>query len=123
MPILNSPSGQVILASSSTGAGSWYRRHPKMAKLTFQVVHVGTSAGATVGSTVVIEASNDGVNALATVLGTVALAGDTPQSDGFAIDAPWEYYRAKINSIVAATAGSTGSSFSVSVAVSAQQGE
>lgn len=123
MPMLQSPGGQVILASSSTGAGDWYRVHPKLGKLTFQVTHNPTSIGATgttVSSTTVIEASNDGVNALGTVLGTVALAGDGVQSNGFATDAHWEYVRAKINSVGAASAGSTGAGFGISVSVSAE---
>jgi len=114
------PGPNLILTSSSTGAGDWHRVHPKLGKLTFQVLHTGTSAGATVGSTTVIEASNDGSNALGTVLGTVGLAGDTPQSDGFTIDANWSYVRAKINSVVAATAGSTGNGFAIAVHCSAQ---
>lgn len=120
MPLLQSPGGQVILASSSTGAGDWYRVHPKLGKLTFQVTHTGTSVGTTIGSTTVIEASNDGVNALATVLGTIAIAGSDVKADGFATDAHWEYIRAKINSVQAATAGSTGTTFGISVAVSAE---
>lgn len=117
---LHSASGQVILASSSTGAGDWYRVNQKLGKLTFQVTHNPTSIGATVSSTTVIEASNDGVNALGTVLGTVALAGDNVQANGFAVDAHWEYVRAKINSVGAASAGSTGTGFGISVSVSAQ---
>ena len=114
------PGPNLILTSSSTGAGNWHRIHPKLSNLTFQVLHTGTSAGATVGSTTVIEASNDGVNALGTVLGTVGLAGDTPPNNGFTIDANWSYVRAKINSVVAATAGSTGSAFAIAVYCSAQ---
>lgn len=118
MPILQSAGAQAILQSSSTGAGDWYRVHHKIAKLTFQVVHTATSAGASVSSTTVIEASNDGINPLGTVLGTVALAGDTLASDGFAIDTHWEYIRAKFNGIGAATAGSTGPTFGIEVFVS-----
>lgn len=121
MPIIQSAGAQAILQSSSTGAGDWYRVHHKISKLTFQVTHNPTSVGATgttVSSTTVIEASNDGINALGTVLGTVALAGDNVQSDGFAIDAHWEYVRAKINSVGAASAGSTGAGFGIEVFVS-----
>lgn len=120
MPLLQSPGGQVILASSSTGAGSWYRVHPKLGNLSFQVVHTGTSVGTTVGSTTVIEASNDGVNALGTALGTIALSGSDVASDGFTTNNHFEYVRAKINSVQAATAGSTGTTFGISVSVSAQ---
>ena len=117
------PGPNLILSSSSSGAGDWHRVHPRLGNLTFQVLHVGCSVGATgttVSSTVVIEASNDGSNALATVLGTFAISGDSPQSDGFTADANWSYIRAKINSVGAASAGSTGSNFAISVRVSAQ---
>ena len=117
------PGPNLILSSSSSGAGDWHRVHPKLGKLTFQVVHTGTSVGATgttVSSTTVIEASNNGVNALDTVLGTIVFAGDSPQSNGFTIDANWSYVRAKINSVAAASAGSTGSSFGIAVTCSAQ---
>lgn len=118
---LHSPGGQSILTSSSSGAGDWYRVNPKLGKLTFQVTHTGTSVGATVGSTTVIEVSNDGVNAVGTVAGTVAFSGDSPQSNGFALDAHWEYVRAKIQSVAATSAGSVGTGFAINVNVSAQK--
>ena len=82
-------SGQVmdILAptAAATITGPWmYKDAPKS---TLQVV-------ATAAATVVIEVSNDGVNAIATALGTVTLAG--AGSDGFPIDAPWKYIRARV---------------------------
>ena len=117
---LQSPGGQVILTSSSTGPGDWYRVHPKLGLLTFQVTHTATSVGASLSSTVVIEGSNDGVNAMATVLGTIVFAGASVQSDGFATNNHPEYIRAKYNGIGAATAGSTGSTFAIVTTVSAQ---
>lgn len=105
--------------STSTGAGKWYRVHPNRGKLTFQVTHTGSSDGATVQSTVLIQASNDGVNPLLTTagstvdaLGTVVLNGGSPQSAGFAIDASWEYVRAYVNAL------STGS---IDVTVGSQE--
>jgi len=99
-----------ILNSSSTGAGEWYRVHPNRGKLTFQVLHTGTSVGATVQSTVHIQVSNDGVNPLLTTagtsvdaLGTVTLNGGSPQSAGFAIDAAWEWVRANTNALSTGT--------------------
>lgn len=109
-----------ILNSSSTGAGEWYRVHPKHSNLTFQVVHTGTSVAATVASTTVIEASNDGVNALSTPLATIVISGDSPQSLGVAIDANWQWVRAKYNGIQASTAGAAGSGFAVKTIVSSQ---
>ncbi len=109
-----------ILDSTSTGAGQWYRVHPKHSNLTFQVVHTGTSVGATVSSTVLIEASNDGVNAMSTPLATIVIAGDSPQSLGIAIDANWQWVRAKNNSLSASTAGSAGSGYGLKTIVSSQ---
>lgn len=82
-------SGRVldILAptTEATVTGAWmFKDAPKSA---IQVV-------ATAAATVVIEASNDGVNTVATALGTVTLAG--AGSDGFATDAPWKYIRARV---------------------------
>ena len=42
-------------------------------------------------------------------------------ADGLATDMHWEYVRAKINSVQAATAGSTGNTFAIAVTVSAAQ--
>jgi len=71
--------------AAATVTGSWmFKDAPKS---TIQVV-------ATAAATVVIDASNDGVNAIATVLGTVTLAG--AGSDGFTTDAPWKYIRARV---------------------------
>jgi hypothetical protein len=70
--------------TASTFTGAWmYKASPNT---TIQVV-------ATAAATVVIEVSNDGVNAIATALGTVTLAG--AGSDGFVTNAPWKYIRAR----------------------------
>ena len=96
-----------ILGSTAVGAGSWYRVPQKAGIMTFHSVQTGT-AGSTHSSVVDIEGSNDGVNAIATALGTITLSSAaSPGSDGLAIDAAWAYFRAKINSIT------TGSSVSV----------
>ena len=71
--------------TSTTLTGNWvYKDAPKSA---LQVV-------ASAAATVVFDVSNDGVNAVATVLGTVTLAA--AGSDGFTTDAPWKYIRARI---------------------------
>ncbi len=90
---------QTILNSSSTGPGSWYRVHPSIRNITFQTLQTGSSVGVTVASTSYIEVSNDGTNALATKAATIAFNGGSPQSDGFSLDAHYEYVRANINSI------------------------
>lgn len=71
--------------TDTTLTGNWmYKDAPKSA---IQVV-------ATAAATVEFEVSNDGTNAVATLLGTVTLAA--AGSDGFTTDAPWKYIRAKI---------------------------
>lgn len=98
--VLNSPGPTTILNTTSSGFGEWYRVHPKLGTLTFQVLQVGASIGATVQSTAIVQASNDGTNPLQTTagstvsaLGTVVLNGGSPQSDGFAINANWGWVR------------------------------
>lgn len=99
--VLNSAGPTTILNSSSSGYGNWFRVHPKLRELTFQAVHTGSSVGATVASTIIVQASNDGVNPLQTTagstvdaLGTIVLNGGSPQSAGFAINAGWQFVRA-----------------------------
>ena len=71
--------------TSTTLTGSWmYKDAPKGA---IQVV-------ATAAATVEFEVSNDGINAVDTLLGTVTLAD--AGSDGFTTDAPWKYIRAVV---------------------------
>lgn len=84
-------SGRVVdilpITSSATLTGDWYFKDaPKSA---IQVV-------ATAAATVVFDVSNDGINAIATTLGTVTLAA--AGSDGFVTDAPWKYIRARVTS-------------------------
>ncbi len=75
----------ILAPTAVTPTGSWmFKDAPKS---TIQVV-------ATAAATVIIEASNDGVNACATPLATVTLAA--AGSDGFTTDAPWKYIRARV---------------------------
>lgn len=78
-----------------TGAGAFlYKDSPEA---TFQATVTGTGA---VTATVTIEFSNDGVNALSTVGGTITLSGTTTSSDGFTTAAaPWKYWRANVTAI------------------------
>lgn len=85
-----------LLSESSppTGAitGAWiYKNSPAS---TFQATVNGTGA---IGATVVIQGSNDGVNAVATAIGTITLAGTTVFSDGFTTSAPWKWVRAVVS--------------------------
>jgi len=71
--------------SSGTFTGDWKYKDAPLT--TIQVVATGAA-------TVVFDVSNDGVNAVATTLGTVTLAA--AGSDGFVCDAPWKYIRARV---------------------------
>lgn len=63
---------------------------------TFQAVVSGTGA---VTATVVIQASNDGVNWCATPLGTITLTGASPQNDGFTTTSPFKFVRAVLSNL------------------------
>lgn len=63
---------------------------------TYQAVVSGTGA---VTATVVIDVSNDNINWLDTVMGTITLSGTTSDSDGFTTNAPWKYVRARVTAI------------------------
>jgi hypothetical protein len=78
-----------------TGTGAWlYKDSPEA---TFQATVTGTGA---VDAEVVIEFSNDGVNALETEGGTITLTGTTSSSDGFTTtSAPWKYARANLSTL------------------------
>lgn len=105
MAYLHTAGQTTIFNSSSTGPGAWVQVHPKMKTLTFQVNALGTSVGATINSTVWIEASNDGVNPLITKLGTVVFTTiRAPAVDGFTINAAWNFIRGNIQSMGAEVA-------------------
>ena len=70
---------------NTVSTGSWIFKDAPNASV--QVV-------ATAAATVVFEVSNDGVNPVATPIGTVTLAA--AGSDGFATNAAWKYIRARI---------------------------
>tara|TARA_R110000868_G_C10728961_1_gene751426 strand:+ start:100 stop:483 length:384 start_codon:yes stop_codon:yes gene_type:complete len=121
--IISGQGATLIIDSSSTGAGSWYQTSPGMTNMSFQVSHYGTSTASVTGSTVVIEVSNDGVNACATVLGTIVITSasmSSPAAEGFATASNWRYYRAKINSVSAASAAATGTTMAIKVFASGQ---
>jgi hypothetical protein len=87
----------VSQSTPPTGAltGSWLPKDSPYAS--FQAIVNGTGA---ISCTVVIEGSNDGVNAVSTVLGTITLSGTTVASDGFVSTAAWKFVRAVISSPV-----------------------
>ena len=98
----------LILASSSTGPGSWYRRAAPDGAPAFQaVLNAAASGGA---ASINIEVSNDGVVPCATVLGSITLAAtSTGYGDGFASLTGWEYYRASLQSITTGLVSVTAS--------------
>lgn len=84
----------VVTGVTVAGTGAWvYKDAPKT---TLQATVTGTGA---VTATVVIDCSNDGVNACSTPLGTISLSGTTSASDGFTTDAPWKFIRARTTAI------------------------
>lgn len=84
----------VVTGVVGAGTGAWvYKDAPKT---TIQATVTGTGA---VTATVVIDCSNDGVNACSTPLGTITLSGTTSSSDGFTTDAPWKFIRARTTAI------------------------
>lgn len=96
----------LTVGQTSIGAGAWrYKEAPYSA---FQATVSGTGA---VTATVTIEVSNDGVNTIGTVMGTISLSGTTSASDGFTSQAPWKYVRANVT-------GLTGTGATVDVVMS-----
>jgi len=84
----------ILVDASTTTTGNWiYKAAPKAA---IQATVAGTGA---VTATVQIEASNDGINPLTTLVGSITLSGTTSTSDGFTTDSPWKYIRAKVTAI------------------------
>ncbi len=95
---VNLKSGYVhglLVGKTTTGAGDWkYKDSPHA---TFQAIITGTGA---VTATVDIEVSNDGVNVVDTVAGSITLSGTTTHSDGFTTQhSPWKYVRANVTAI------------------------
>lgn len=96
-----------IYQSTTTGAGSWVPVHPAVRGMTLQGTFSGSSAGVLQTGTIQIQVSNDGVNPLATLAGTISVTSiATPAVDGFAMDAHWNFIRAN-QTLVSTTTGST----------------
>ena len=75
----------LLALSTGTPTGDW--KFKDAPQTTVQAV-------ASAAATIVIEVSNDGVNAVATPLGTITLAA--AGSDGFTTSAPWKFIRARV---------------------------
>lgn len=72
-------------STSGTPTGSWMYKDAPLSAI--QVV-------STAAATVVLEGSNDGVNAVVTAIGTITLAA--AGSDGLVNNAPWKFIRARV---------------------------
>ena len=97
----------ILRAATGTTTGSWIYKESPFA--TFQATVTGTGA---VTGTVVIDVSNDGVNAVGTAMGTITLSGTTSSSDGFTTVCPWQWCRARVTAI-----SGTGASIDVNIGV------
>ena len=65
----------------------------------YKAIQAIVSGTGTVTATVLIDVSNDGVNPLGTVAGTITLSGTTNNSDGFQMANSWKYLRARVTAI------------------------
>lgn len=102
-------------AGSTNGYGQWIPVHPKIREMTVQAILQGSSAGAAVYGSVAIQGSNDGVTPISSTLGFINFAGSaSPQADGFAIDAHYNFIRAILGGS-SGTTMSSGSTMSVIV--------
>lgn len=84
----------ILPATATTATGSWMFKDAPNAS--YQATITGTG---TVTATIILEVSNDGVNAVSTALGTITLTGTTTASDGLTTSAPWKYIRARVTAI------------------------
>jgi len=84
----------ILPAATTTATSAWVYKGAVQAAI--QATVTGTGA---VTATVVIDCSNDGVNACATPLGTITLSGTTSNADGFTTMAPWKFIRARVTAI------------------------
>lgn len=112
---INTGGGHLIFSSTVVGAGNWVPVHPKVRGITFQATLTGSSVGAPVQGTVSIQASNDGVNPIASTLGLITFSSTgiaSPAVDGFAIDAHYNFIRAMLGGATGTTM-SSGSTMSV----------
>src|SRR6266850_1094733 len=85
----------------TTVTGDW--KYKDGTEASYQAVVSGTGS---VSATVIIEVSNDGINAISTPLGTIT------DSDGFTSNAPWKFVRARVSAI-----SGTGATVSINTGV------
>lgn len=105
MPHLHdSPTAILSTLTTATGAGDWYRIHPKMGPLSLQAIFTGSSVGYLGTAGVKLEVSNDGINPNTSAVGTMTFTTvATPVADGITLDAGWQYIRANITALTSST--------------------
>jgi hypothetical protein len=100
MPNINIAGPTIILNSTSTGPGSWYKTMPGMRNQTVQATFSATGASTTISGVCNIEVSNDGATACGTLAGAITSPNNlVTAADGFAMTAHWEYMRANLQSL------------------------
>lgn len=82
------------LGTLATATGPWIATNS-----IYKSIQAVVSGTGTVTATVLIDVSNDGVNPLTTVAGTITLSGTTNNSDGFQMVNSWRYIRARVTAI------------------------
>lgn len=97
----------LLQGATTTITGDWKFKDAPQASIQATVTGTGAVTG-----TVIIDVSNDGVNALSTSAGTITLSGTTTASDGFVTASPWKYIRARITAI-----SGTGATINVNIGV------
>jgi len=84
---------KMLTSVTTTGAGSTAGPTTSSRK-TIQATVTGTGA---VSATIQVQVSNDSSNWLE--LGEIVLSGTNSDTDGFATEAPWAYYRGYVSAI------------------------
>lgn len=106
----------LIFAATSTGPGNFVPIHPNIRNMTVQATMTGSSVAAPVAGSVSIQASNDGVNPIASTLGVINFnQAASPANDGFSIDTHYNYIRAVLAGNTTGSTLSSGSSMQVTV--------
>lgn len=118
----------IMAATTAVSTGAWFRVNEKLSNWVFGINQTGSSVGATVTSSGVIEASFDNVTPAEVVLATWSLSGPAAGSPGHTIigiasslQGQYPYVRARIVTITASSAGAAGAPGGVQVTISCQQ--
>jgi len=94
-----------VLTAGVPFTGAWsklpHRNEVNGPAMGWTIQAVETAASGTVTATIIVEVSDDGVNAL--TLGTITLNAATPAIDGFAFSARWQYIRVRVTAMSAAS--------------------